>query len=97
MSIARDDFGTGYSSLACLNAFPIDVVKLDRSIIGRLGGDPPRSTMVCGCVQVFQDLGLRVVAEGIETEHQRQALLATGCSLGEGWDEKWEKQAGDWI
>ena len=49
------------------------------------------------CAGVPGDLGLRVVAEGIETEHQRQALLATGCSLGEGWDEKWEKQAGDWI
>ena len=83
--IALDDLGTGYSSLAWLSAFPIDVVKLDRSMIAGLDSDQPRTTMVRGFVQVFQDLGLSVVAEGIETEHQRQALLAMGCSLGQGY------------
>ena len=83
--IALDDLGTGYSSLAWLSAFPIDVVKLDRSMIAGLDSDQPRTTMVRGFVQVFQDLGLSGVAESIETEHQRQALLAMGCSLGQGY------------
>jgi len=83
--IALDDFGTGYSSLAWLSSFPIDVVKLDRSIVAGLGADARRTTMVQGFVRVFQDLGLSVVAEGIETEQQRQALLAMGCSLGQGF------------
>ena len=83
--IALDDFGTGYSSLAWLSGFPIDVVKLDRSIVAGLGADARRTTMVQGFVRVFQDLGLSVVAEGIETEQQRQALLAMGCRLGQGF------------
>jgi diguanylate cyclase (GGDEF)-like protein/PAS domain S-box-containing protein len=83
--IALDDFGTGYSSLAWLSEFPIDAVKLDRSIIGGVVGDARRSTLARGFVRVFQDLGLEVVAEGVETEEQRQALLAMGCAVGQGF------------
>jgi diguanylate cyclase (GGDEF)-like protein/PAS domain S-box-containing protein len=85
VTIALDDFGTGYSSLAWLSELPIDQVKIDRSIVGRLPDDPRTSALVRGFIQVFQDLGLDVVAEGIETEAQHQALLAMGCTVGQGF------------
>jgi diguanylate cyclase (GGDEF)-like protein/PAS domain S-box-containing protein len=85
VTIALDDFGTGYSSLGWLSELPIDQVKIDRSIIARVTEDRRTAALVRGFVQVFQDLGLAVVAEGIETEAQRQALLAMGCAVGQGF------------
>ncbi len=85
VTIALDDFGTGYSSLAWLSELPIDQVKIDRSIIARVAEDQRTTALVRGFVRVFQDLGLVVVAEGIETEAQHQALLAMGCSVGQGF------------
>lgn len=85
VSIALDDFGTGYSSLSWLSHFPIDAVKLDRTFIARLGEDRRCSTLLQGFVRVFQDLGLEVLAEGIETGEQLQLLLAMGCHVGQGY------------
>jgi diguanylate cyclase (GGDEF)-like protein/PAS domain S-box-containing protein len=85
VSLALDDFGTGYSSLAWLSQLPIDKVKLDQAYIRQMGDDPRAATLLRGFTQVFQELGLTVVAEGIETVEQRQALLAMGCSLGQGF------------
>lgn len=85
VSIALDDFGTGYSSLAWLSSLPIDTVKLDRSYVQQMGQDPRCATLVRGFIRVFQELGLQVLAEGIETEEQCQALLAMGCSMGQGY------------
>jgi diguanylate cyclase (GGDEF)-like protein/PAS domain S-box-containing protein len=85
VTIALDDFGTGYSSLAWLSELPIDQVKIDRSIIARVTEDGRTTALVRGFVQVFQDLGLVVVAEGIETEAQHQAMLAMGCAVGQGF------------
>jgi EAL domain-containing protein (putative c-di-GMP-specific phosphodiesterase class I) len=85
VTIALDDFGTGYSSLAWLSELPIDQVKIDRSIIARVTEDRRTAALVRGFVQVFQDLGLSVVAEGIETDVQRHTLLAMGCAVGQGF------------
>lgn len=85
VSIALDDFGTGYSSLAWLSQLPIDQVKIDQSYIRQMDQDPRCATLVRGFVRVFQELGLRVVAEGIETVAQRQALLDLGCVTGQGY------------
>ena len=85
MTIALDDFGTGYSSLAWLSQLPIDTVKLDRSYIQLMGDDPRCATLVRGFIRVFQDLGLQVVAEGIETNEQCACLLEMGCRMGQGY------------
>jgi diguanylate cyclase (GGDEF)-like protein len=84
VTIALDDFGTGYSSLAWLSRLPIQQVKFDRSIMARVVDDQRTTILVRGFVRVFQDLGLGVVAEGIETVAQHEALLAMGCSVGQG-------------
>jgi len=85
VTIALDDFGTGYSSLAWLSRIPIDEVKIDRSYITPMVHDSRTRLLVQGFVRMFQELGLRVVAEGIETADQRDALLAMGCGIGQGW------------
>ena len=83
--IALDDFGTGYSSLAWLSHLPVDTVKLDRSYVQQMAEDERCAVLVRGFVRVFQEMGLKVVAEGIETEQQRQGLLAIGCRYGQGY------------
>lgn len=83
--IALDDFGTGYSSLAWLSHLPVDIVKLDQSYVQQMVDDERCRILVRGFVRVFKDMGLRVVAEGIETEQQRQGLLAIGCRYGQGY------------
>ena len=83
--IALDDFGTGYSSLAWLSRLPVDAVKLDQSYVQQMAEDERCATLVRGFVRVFQEMGLQVVAEGIETETQRQRLLAIGCHTGQGY------------
>lgn len=83
--IALDDFGTGYSSLSWLSQLPIDQVKIDRSIITHLVDVERTAHLVRGFVRVFQDLGLSVVAEGVETEAQRDSLLTMGCPMGQGF------------
>jgi diguanylate cyclase (GGDEF)-like protein/PAS domain S-box-containing protein len=85
VTIALDDFGMGYSSLAWLSELPIDQVKIDRSIIARVTEDRRTAALVRGFVQVFQDLDLDVVAEGIETDAQHHTLLAMGCAVGQGF------------
>ena len=85
VTVALDDFGTGYSSLAWLSRIPIDEVKIDRSYITQMVEDPRCLVLIRGFVGMFRELGLRVVAEGIETEQQRQLLLAMNCPIGQGW------------
>jgi EAL domain-containing protein (putative c-di-GMP-specific phosphodiesterase class I) len=85
VSIALDDFGTGYSSLAHLEDWPIDVIKIDRSFVARLPGDPRSVGIIRAMVGLGQSLGLQVVAEGVETEAQRDVLLAEGCRRMQGY------------
>lgn len=85
VSLTMDDFGTGYSSLSNLHAFPFDVLKIDRSFIGRMSeGDQPLQ-IVRTIIELARVLGMDVVAEGIETRDQYRLLRQMGCRFGQGY------------
>ena len=85
ISIAMDDFGTGYSSLSYLHTFPIDVLKIDRSFVGRMTeGDQPLQ-IVRTIIELARVLNIDVVAEGIETNEQYHLLRELGCPYGQGY------------
>lgn len=83
--LAIDDFGTGYSSLSYLKRFPIERIKIDRSFISDLPGSAESEAIVVAIIQMGRALRLSVTAEGVETEAQRQLLLAAGCHEMQGW------------
>jgi EAL domain-containing protein (putative c-di-GMP-specific phosphodiesterase class I) len=83
--IALDDFGTGWSSLTYLRRFPVDRLKLDRSFTSELGETPDASAIPAAVVQLAVALSLDVVAEGVETLGQRDALIALGFTLCQGY------------
>jgi diguanylate cyclase (GGDEF)-like protein len=83
--IALDDFGTGHSSLAYLRTFPIHCIKIDRVFVGDLGRDGGQGAIVPAIVAIARSLGADLVAEGVESETQRQALLAAGCRAMQGY------------
>jgi diguanylate cyclase (GGDEF)-like protein/PAS domain S-box-containing protein len=85
MRVALDDFGSGYSSLAHVRFLPIDTVKIDRSFITDLAELPAEQTIVQAIVTMAHALDLRVVAEGVETEAQRDVLAALGCDDIQGY------------
>lgn len=80
-----DDFGTGYSSLSCLHRLNVDAIKLDRSFVQSIDTDPAARRLVQSMIDVAESLGLSVIAEGVETEAQRTALIAAGCSMMQGF------------
>lgn len=80
-----DDFGTGYSSLSYLRNFPLDVIKIDRAFIANLSEKEGKGALVRTIVLMAQELGLQVIAEGIETHEQLTQLLEMGCGLGQGF------------
>jgi diguanylate cyclase (GGDEF)-like protein/PAS domain S-box-containing protein len=84
-SLALDDFGTGYSSLAQLRRMPIDRIKIDRSFLVDIPMQPRAMSLVAAIVRMAQALDLRVVAEGIETPEQRDALRQMGCDEMQGY------------
>ncbi|HYJ68774.1 MAG TPA: EAL domain-containing protein [Nocardioidaceae bacterium] len=83
--VSVDDFGTGYSSLAYLRQLPVDVVKLDRAFIAGLGKDPVDTQIVAAVLRLCKALDRRIVAEGVETELQRQTLSRMGCPYMQGF------------
>ncbi len=83
--IAIDDFGTGLSSLAYLKRLPIDKLKIDRSFVAGVTDARGDRAIVAAALSIAQALDLAVVAEGVETEAQRDALRAQGCRLAQGW------------
>jgi diguanylate cyclase (GGDEF)-like protein/PAS domain S-box-containing protein len=84
--VALDDFGTGYSSLAALARFPLDVLKVDRSFVAALGDDSVSAEALLAAIEeIARALGLRLVAEGVEREEEREALQALGFSFGQGY------------
>ena len=84
-SLALDDFGTGYSSLSYLRRYPIDKIKIDRSFITPLGGDQEASAVVAAIVRLAKALRLSVIAEGVETNQQREQLQEIGCVQAQGF------------
>lgn len=85
ISIALDDFGTGYSSLSYLRTLPVDCVKIDRAFVSDLGDDRGAEGVLDAILAVAGALGLRTVAEGIETEAQYRMLANRGCLEGQGY------------
>ncbi len=83
--IALDDFGTGYSSLVNLKDFEIDCIKIDRSFVAKLGLDVTSTAIVQAVTSLARTLGLKVVAEGVESASQVQALRLSGCELMQGY------------
>jgi EAL domain-containing protein (putative c-di-GMP-specific phosphodiesterase class I) len=84
-TIALDDFGTGYASLSHLKQFPIDVIKIDQQFVRDLHTDPEDAAIVRTVLNLAYSLGIRTVAEGVETAMQRDYLRAGGCHVGQGY------------
>ena len=85
VKLAIDDFGTGYSSLSYLRELPIDVLKIDKSFVDGIGTSEQRLALVEGIIRIATTLHLNVIAEGIETEVQRDLLVSMGCQFGQGY------------
>jgi EAL domain-containing protein (putative c-di-GMP-specific phosphodiesterase class I) len=85
ISISIDDFGPGYSNLSKLTSLPLDVLKVDKSFIDALVKDPRSRSITRLIIQMAQSLGLKVIAEGVETEDQFSLLQEWGCSHIQGY------------
>jgi diguanylate cyclase (GGDEF)-like protein len=85
LRLAIDDFGSGHSSLSRLNQMRVSTLKIDRSFVQDLPGDQNAAVLVTSIIQLAKNLGLDPLAEGIETEEQREFFLAHGCELGQGF------------
>jgi diguanylate cyclase (GGDEF)-like protein/PAS domain S-box-containing protein len=85
VKLAIDDFGTGYASLAHLRQLPVDIIKIDPSFVSGLGQDPVLTMLTKTIVGVGRDLGMQVVAEGIEQPGQLAELREMGCGYGQGY------------
>ncbi|XVU22198.1 putative bifunctional diguanylate cyclase/phosphodiesterase [Actinoplanes sp. CA-054009] len=85
VALAMDDFGTGYSSLAYLRRFPMDILKIDRSFVDRLGGDPADDALVQTIIRLAHRFGMQTVAEGIENAAQLHILRTMGCDYAQGF------------
>jgi diguanylate cyclase (GGDEF)-like protein/PAS domain S-box-containing protein len=80
-----DDFGIGYSSLSYLHNFPVDTLKVDRSFVSRMDGTPQNTAIVRAIVALAHNLGMDVIAEGVETDAQADALRTLHCSTAQGF------------
>ncbi len=84
-TLSVDDFGTGYSSLSYLTRYPLAKVKIDMSFVRDMGAKPSARAVVAATLSMARDLGMKSLAEGVETSGQRDMLLAMGCELGQGY------------
>jgi len=85
VAISLDDFGTGYSSLQHLRKLPLTELKIDRSFVSGMASNGDDAAIVASTVRMAQSLGLRTVAEGVETQYTSQLLANVGCMLAQGW------------
>lgn len=84
-TLALDDFGTGHSGLDALHRYPIGTMKIDRAFVSQMLTSPHSAKIVRASIELAHSLKMDVVAEGIETEDERLALLELGCDFGQGW------------
>ena len=85
MCVAVDDFGTGYSSLAYLHRFGVDMLKIDRSFVGTLDARANDTALCEAIIVMAHKLGLKVIAEGVETREQATLLEKAGCDSMQGF------------
>ncbi|MGD1940933.1 MAG: putative bifunctional diguanylate cyclase/phosphodiesterase [Leptolyngbyaceae cyanobacterium] len=85
VKIAIDDFGTGYASLGYLRQLPIDILKIDTSFVRNIHQDVKNQSIVRNIIALAHDLGLKIIAEGIETQPEMEVLIAYGCDLIQGY------------
>jgi EAL domain-containing protein (putative c-di-GMP-specific phosphodiesterase class I) len=85
VGVAIDDFGEGFSSLSRLRQMPVEQIKIDRSFMRDVPRSASASAVVTAIIRLAQALGREVVAEGVETEEQRQFLAAQGCPMAQGY------------
>ena len=85
IAVQMDDFGTGYSSLSCFHQFPIDGLKIDRSFVANMGERGDYAAVVEAIISLCHNLGVQVVAEGLETLDQVMLLQALKCDYGQGY------------
>ena len=85
LSLSLDDFGTGMSSLGALSAYPLDMVKVDRSFVSRLTGEDKARRLFASVIGVAHALELRAVAEGVETREQLEIIAGAGCDVAQGF------------
>ncbi len=83
--LALDDFGTGYASLSYLQEYPFDFIKIDRSFISEISNNRTQRAIVQSILDLAVALDMSAIAEGIETEQQRDLLLQMGCKYGQGY------------
>ncbi len=83
--LAVDDFGTGYSSLAYLRHFPVDIVKIDRALVERLGSSARDRSIVAGIAALGRSMGMDIIVEGVERRDQVDTLIELGCEFGQGF------------
>ena len=85
VQVAIDDFGTGYSSFSRLKHFPVGFLKIDQSFVFDIGVRPEDDVIVTTMARMARSLGVKVIAEGIETDAQRRFLADAGCEYGQGY------------
>jgi EAL domain-containing protein (putative c-di-GMP-specific phosphodiesterase class I) len=85
MQVSLDDFGTGYSSLSYLKKFNIDYLKIDQSFVCNMQADSDDLALCEAIIVMAHKLGIKVIAEGIETIEQRDLLTRAGCDYGQGY------------
>jgi len=83
--IALDDFGTGYSSLNCINLYPIDTIKIDRSFVKDAADNPKNKALIEGIILIASHLNLNIIAEGVETKAQYELMKSLGCHEIQGY------------
>jgi EAL domain-containing protein (putative c-di-GMP-specific phosphodiesterase class I) len=93
MQVSLDDFGTGYSSLSYLKKFDIDFLKIDQSFVRNLSADSTDRVLCEAIILMAHKLGMKVIAEGIETPEQSDLLRQAGCDYGQGYLFSWPVSA----